>query len=210
MPAPQEPDFPPGHPARSDYDPASPEAQAWARKYISLKGERDFAVDHPKALDTPGNQNHVPVLPGIDPAHPELEPFTGHTPEQAAALRALYQVQAESAQETPAPVPTVGMNPPAQVGVLRAEALLDGAGYKVYCPGCQAPHIYDSRWQFNGSLELPTFTPSMSIDRGNSGVRCHSFVNNGRFQFLSDSTHRLSGQTVDIPPISAAQESIHA
>jgi hypothetical protein len=34
MPTPQEPDFPPGHPARFDYDPDSPEAQEWARKHV--------------------------------------------------------------------------------------------------------------------------------------------------------------------------------
>ena len=32
-------------------------------------------------------------------------------------------------------------------------------------------------------------------------VRCHSFVTDGRIQFLSDSTHVLAGQTVDLPPI---------
>lgn len=28
---------------------------------------------------------------------------------------------------------------------------------------------------------------------------CHSFVTDGRIQFLSDSTHDLAGQTVDLP-----------
>lgn len=28
--------------------------------------------------------------------------------------------------------------------------------------------------------------------------QCHSFVTNGQIQFLSDSTHALSGQTVDL------------
>lgn len=31
------------------------------------------------------------------------------------------------------------------------------------------------------------------------GWRCHSFVNDGRIQFLSDCTHTLAGQTVDLP-----------
>jgi hypothetical protein len=31
--------------------------------------------------------------------------------------------------------------------------------------------------------------------------RCHSFVTDGRIQFLSDSTHALAGQTVDLPEI---------
>lgn len=31
------------------------------------------------------------------------------------------------------------------------------------------------------------------------GIRCHSFVVDGRIQFLSDCTHALAGQTVDLP-----------
>lgn len=77
MPTPQEPDHPPGHPKRFDYDPASPEAIEWKRKNFHPLGERDFPVDHPKAIDTPGNTNHIPALPGVDPNHPEREPFTG-------------------------------------------------------------------------------------------------------------------------------------
>jgi hypothetical protein len=30
-------------------------------------------------------------------------------------------------------------------------------------------------------------------------VVCHSFVTDGRIQFLADSTHELSGQTVELP-----------
>jgi hypothetical protein len=96
-----EEDFPKGHPARFDYDPASPEAKEWARKHIHPKGERDFPVDHPKAVDTPGNTNHVPVRAGVDPAHPELEAFTGRTPEQAAAVKAVNAALAAMQVETP-------------------------------------------------------------------------------------------------------------
>lgn len=32
------------------------------------------------------------------------------------------------------------------------------------------------------------------------GIRCHSYVTEGRIQFLSDCTHALAGQTVDLPP----------
>lgn len=31
---------------------------------------------------------------------------------------------------------------------------------------------------------------------------CHSFVTDGRIQFLSDCTHALAGQTVDLPELS--------
>src|SRR5436305_12698023 len=102
MVMPNEPDFPPGHPARFDYDPESREAREWARINVHPKGERDFPVGHPKALDTPGNTNARPVLAGVDPDHPEREAFTGRSPAQAAALRKLYQEQAANVKESPA------------------------------------------------------------------------------------------------------------
>lgn len=30
---------------------------------------------------------------------------------------------------------------------------------------------------------------------------CHTFVTDGRIQFLNDCTHALAGQTVDLPPV---------
>ena len=89
------------------------------------------------------------------------------------------------------------------------------------CPACQDSHaINTNTWTWNGSLELPTFSPSVLV-RGNqwpedeypeyhkaahAGVApgddtvCHSFVTDGRIQFLGDCTHALAGQTVDLPP----------
>jgi len=96
-----EDDFPQGHPKRCDYDPSSPAAKEWARVNIHPKGERDYPVDHPKAVDTKGNQNAVAVVPGVDPNHPELEAFTGRTPAQAAAAAAVLQQAAKAAKETP-------------------------------------------------------------------------------------------------------------
>lgn len=61
-------------------------------------------------------------------------------------------------------------------------------------------------WDFNGNLERPTFTPSL-LQRWNEwqgeGVPpkthvCHSFITDGRIQFLGDCTHELAGQTVDL------------
>ena len=78
------------------------------------------------------------------------------------------------------------------------------------CPGCVAggPEGYDGihmlpvntentspSWQWNGDLEAPTLSPSIL----SSGyVRCHSFLRDGVFQFLNDSTHPLSGKSVPI------------
>jgi hypothetical protein len=210
MPTPQEPDFPPGHPARCDYDPSSPEAKEWARLHIHPKGERDFPVGHPKALDTPGNSNATPLRPGVDPARPDFEAFSGRSPEQAKAFRDMLDVLAAEAKESPALQPTIALNPPKALGVARAAAREGGDGYVIFCPGCECGHYFDSRWQFNGSLELPTFTPSYLTEGGANNVRCHSYVTNGRIQFLADSGHKLSGQTVELPPIAEIEETIHA
>ncbi len=49
-------------------------------------------------------------------------------------------------------------------------------------------------WGWNGSKDSPTFTPSLNV----VGY-CHSLVRDGMIQFLSDCTHKLAGQTVEIP-----------
>lgn len=96
-----EEDFPPGHPGRSDYDPESPVAKEWARQNVQPLGERDFPPDHPRALDTPGNLNHLPTLAGVDPLNPHREAFTGRTPVQAAGVRALSEAASQEAKESP-------------------------------------------------------------------------------------------------------------
>ncbi len=64
-------------------------------------------------------------------------------------------------------------------------------------------------WTFNGDFDKPTFGPSvlshydMPAEDGFPAVHyvCHSFVTDGRIQFLGDCTHALAGQTVDLPDI---------
>lgn len=71
--------------------------------------------------------------------------------------------------------------------------------YVFYCPGCKNCHHYDlSRWQFNGNLELPSFTPSLRIIGPNNSTLCHLYVTNGKIQYCNDCPHNLSGQTVDM------------
>lgn len=98
---------------------------------------------------------------------------------------------------------------------------LDG-GYMAWCPGCNEAHFiptnrerYAGRpcWDFNGSEEAPTFSPSLLIRTGRavdpSFVReegdppdvCHSFIRDGRWEFCGDSTHELAGQTVPLPEL---------
>jgi hypothetical protein len=103
------------------------------------------------------------------------------------------------------------------------------------CPGCEMSHMVNVAgtgkpvWGWNGSMDRPTFTPSVlvswdcmsEVGRARSKVFrdqygrypdhtenpydehhvCHSFVTDGRIQFLGDCTHKLAGQTVDLPEI---------
>lgn len=66
---------------------------------------------------------------------------------------------------------------------------------------------------WNGRLDLPTLTPSI-LARGTTPLTdaeiaakqwakkpyvCHSFLTDGKLQFLSDCTHAFAGQTVELP-----------
>ena len=74
-----------------------------------------------------------------------------------------------------------------------------------HCPGCLHMHAFTvggppgSDWSWNGSYDLPTFSPSLLCNKDFPGSRCHSFVTDGRIQFLPDCWHALAGQTVDLP-----------
>jgi hypothetical protein len=88
------------------------------------------------------------------------------------------------------------------------------------------------RWGYNGNPNVPTFTPSILIrgvkldmpdaeldrilaeytlpeDRERMladkriNTVCHSFVTDGKIQFLGDCTHKLAGQTVPLPDFDA-------
>lgn len=105
-------------------------------------------------------------------------------------------------------------------GVLR---IIEGGRLGFWCPGCKEMHVVGAGWEFNGDYDRPKFTPSIlvrgyrvsaegkaMIARGESPpagqrypgseVVCHSFVAGGRIQFLSDCTHALADQTVDLQP----------
>lgn len=70
------------------------------------------------------------------------------------------------------------------------------------CPGCQTEHsvrvVGDHAWQWNGDLVKPTISPSILVSRTPVSPQCHSFVRDGRIEFLSDCDHPLAGQTVDL------------
>lgn len=95
----------------------------------------------------------------------------------------------------------------------------EGGILTFFCAGCQCSHGVNSGWTFNGDFERPTFTPSILVrgykmsahgeamiargERHPEGGRypgentvCHSFVTDGKIQFLDDCTHALAGKTV--------------
>jgi hypothetical protein len=72
------------------------------------------------------------------------------------------------------------------------------AGYLTFCPGCGYGHLFDTRWTFNGDFEKPTFSPSMLVNQHDPSNRCHSFLRDGKWQFLDDCFHSLKGKTVEM------------
>jgi len=80
-----------------------------------------------------------------------------------------------------------------------------GLLYVFHCPGCGYSHPFEINctngdgWTWNGSLDKPTFAPSLLVNAPYPAQRCHSFVRDGRIEFLSDCHHDLAGQTVDLP-----------
>lgn len=113
--------------------------------------------------------------------------------------------------------------------ILRDAADAVGGKYLTFwCPGCEMAHsphqvkvVGPGSWGWNGDVDKPTFTPSVLVtySMGHPPVTpanfeqykaapweqtkvkhtCHSFVTDGRIQFLTDCTHALAGQTVDLP-----------
>ena len=82
-----------------------------------------------------------------------------------------------------------------------------------HCPACNMEHSFRidadywqreglDVWKWDGNWERPTFTGSMlSNKRQWPGYpRCHSYLENGRWRFLKDSTHPLAGQE-DVPMV---------
>lgn len=70
--------------------------------------------------------------------------------------------------------------------------------YTFWCPACNAPHSFAAgSWDFNGDVDSPTFTPTLFVV--GSENRCHSVLMDGVICFLPDSTHAMSGQSVQCP-----------
>lgn len=73
--------------------------------------------------------------------------------------------------------------------------------WHIMCRGCghvhaMAPHVHS----FNNDFDKPTFSPSL-LQNFNPDKVCHSFVTNGKIQYLGDCFHELKNQTIDLPEI---------
>lgn len=91
-----------------------------------------------------------------------------------------------------------------------------------FCPGCKTMHYINDdetnksneahykylkehnlklpdTWTFNKDYELPTVRASVLVY--NNEMRCHSFITDGKIQYLWDCTHDLKGKTVVLPII---------
>lgn len=103
-----------------------------------------------------------------------------------------------------------GMNP------IGAKLVMSETGYTLFrCPACESSHAVavkgPNAWEWNGDGDLPTFTPSVLVTHDakpeasekfkewRTARACHSFITDGKIQFLSDCTHALAGQTVPVP-----------
>lgn len=87
-----------------------------------------------------------------------------------------------------------------------------GESYWFWCDGCSTNHRFVTKlptgetgdtWTFSGSLEKPTFSPSLICNRSRPdparGVHlCHLYLRDGMVQYLTDCTHELAGATVPV------------
>lgn len=90
----------------------------------------------------------------------------------------------------------------------------------LWCPGCE--YILDDRkvgglhalpingnpkkrpvWSWNKDLVRVTLSPSILTRTSRHNVKfiCHSFLRDGRWQFLGDCTHSLKSKTVPMTPL---------
>lgn len=77
-----------------------------------------------------------------------------------------------------------------------------------HCPGCGTGHGFNvvsgtgyPVWTYNNDPIRPTIRASILVrwPTQNGMHICHSFITDGQIDFLSDSTHALAGQTVELP-----------
>lgn len=80
----------------------------------------------------------------------------------------------------------VTLNFPGPVGLLTLPVIIKGAREGTGC------------WSWNGDTDKPTLRPSVLTTQPWHNVRCHTWVSHGQAQFLSDCSHELRDQTIDM------------
>lgn len=78
----------------------------------------------------------------------------------------------------------VTLNLPGPTGILTLPIMLKGRREGTGC------------WTWNGDTEKPTLRPSVLTTAHN--FRCHTWIGDGKAQYLDDCSHELRGQTVDL------------
>lgn len=87
-----------------------------------------------------------------------------------------------------------------------------GLALWVWCPGCaeaHCPRTVDPKngsrptqgavWEWNERTDEGfSVSPSLLV---HGAKRCHSFIRDGHWEFLTDSEHELAGQTVPMVPL---------
>lgn len=91
-----------------------------------------------------------------------------------------------------------------------------------YCLGCKSAHSITvgapGAWTWDGELVHPTINPSVKVIPHKTLINpdlegealtapenitntplCHSFIRNGFIEYLGDCTHRLAGETIELP-----------
>lgn len=77
--------------------------------------------------------------------------------------------------------------------------------YEYMCLGCGYTHVFALKEEgghhnWNNDYENPTVAPSL-VQNFVPDKMCHSFIKEGKIQYLTDCTHHLAGQTVELPEI---------
>jgi hypothetical protein len=105
------------------------------------------------------------------------------------------------------------------------EGRVGGGGFSYWCPGCKTDHwvrVESDRWApgtrpmwtWNGSLDAPTFGPSVKhfYDKpGGEGkpaiqvTTCHYFITDGVIRYCGDCPHELNGRNVRMIDIEAGR-----
>lgn len=90
-----------------------------------------------------------------------------------------------------------------------SRVLLEADGVMFFhCPGCDIVHGVNitrgdrPKWSWNGNVNSPTFSPSVLVayrwGEKQEEMVCHSFVTDGKIQYLNDCTHSFAGKTIEM------------